>query len=877
MAKTVLVIDDDPAIISLATQFLHKAGYEACSANTGADALRLFNQKCPKIIITDLAMPEMDGLDLCRAIRSTEAFGCVYIVALSAYEEGPKILEAFEAGVDDFLGKPFNEQQLIARLQAGERLLKLEDELAQDRMAIYKANAELMVLNNRLQQVAITDDLTRLANRREAMRRIEELWSVASRQGTPLSCLLIDIDHFKRCNDIYGHAVGDKVLRGTARQLQDSARQGETVCRMGGEEFLILCPGSTAEDAVSCGERVRLAIESNKVYHYDLELSVTVSIGVAEVGPNTESFDAMLRQADDALYRAKREGRNRVCLASHAQTDEALDEKQLQQWVSGEMSQSPTKVLVVDDDQAIRLLCGKLLDQDGYTVVEAVDGVDALEKIKQERPDIILMDIEMPRMDGLECSRQLKANPVTKDIPLIIISGRSSEQDIQAGLDVHADEYITKPLDRKAFLYRVRSMARLQRNKAELIQSNEVRGVQARALGILLDLSRSISVTSDLNSALDKIISAAAELTACRRISIMLPDQTGTELEVVRSIGIEKKVARNVRIPIGGKIAGRVYLSRKPVLINDAQETKENNEKYDAQFFVSTPLVSTALRTTERVVGVLNITERYDGRAFQPLDLEYIDLICNIAASAIDGIESRRARDDAYNSIVVALARLAEHRDTDTGKHLDRVTSFAVLLAKELATKEQYREQIDDDYISDLQRSVPLHDIGKVAIPDRILLKPGKLTDDEMSIMRSHVEMGAQTIRSVIEQNPHVRFLKMALEVIEGHHEWYNGGGYPHKIKGEQIPLAARITGLADVYDALTTARPYKDPYPHEKAVSIIRLLAGTQFDPAVIEAFFKLETRFEQLAAELSDEAQSRKDRSQPLDGHYSLLADAG
>ena len=133
---------------SLATQFLNKAGYEVWSANTGADALRLFNQKRPKIVLTDLMMPEMDGFDLCRAIRSTEAFGYVYIVALSAYEQGPQILKAFKAGVDDFLAKPFNEHQFIARLQAGERLLKLEDELAQDRMAIYKANAELMVLTD---------------------------------------------------------------------------------------------------------------------------------------------------------------------------------------------------------------------------------------------------------------------------------------------------------------------------------------------------------------------------------------------------------------------------------------------------------------------------------------------------------------------------------------------------------------------------------------------------------------------------------------------------------------------------------------------------------------------------------------------------------
>src|SRR5262245_33644176 len=176
-----------------------------------------------------------------------------------------------------------------------------------------------------------------------------------------------------------------------------------------------------------------------------------------------------------------------------------------------------------------------------------------------------------------------------------------------------------------------------------------------------------------------------------------------------------------------------------------------------------------------------------------------------MAAASVAEIMSSKSRDDARDSVVEALASLAEYRDDNTGQHLTRVTQFSLLLAATLRTVPEFKNQIDDQFMNDLVKAVPLHDIGKVGIPDKILLKNRKLTREEMTIMKQHVDIGVDTIESVRKRVPGATYLKMACDIAAGHHEWYNGEGYPKGLRGNKIPLAARIVALSDVYDALTT------------------------------------------------------------------------
>jgi putative two-component system response regulator len=191
-----------------------------------------------------------------------------------------------------------------------------------------------------------------------------------------------------------------------------------------------------------------------------------------------------------------------------------------------------------------------------------------------------------------------------------------------------------------------------------------------------------------------------------------------------------------------------------------------------------------------------------------------------------------------------ALAKLAESRDNETGAHLERVREYSRLLARELQTRGC--PGVDDEFVRNIYLTSPLHDIGKVGIPDGVLLKPARLSDREFEIMKAHTTIGAETLDAVLKFNPGQEFLRMARDIALTHHEQWSGGGYPRGLTGNDIPLAGRIVALADVYDALTSKRVYKGAFPHEVARGIIIDGSAKHFDPALVTAFLQLEAQFE-------------------------------
>ncbi len=194
---------------------------------------------------------------------------------------------------------------------------------------------------------------------------------------------------------------------------------------------------------------------------------------------------------------------------------------------------------------------------------------------------------------------------------------------------------------------------------------------------------------------------------------------------------------------------------------------------------------------------------------------------------------------------IFVLAKLAESRDRDTGYHLERIREYCRVLCEELSQWPKYREEIDGEYAQLIYLTSPLHDIGKVAIPDQVLLKPGRLTAEEFEIMKTHALFGAQTLEAAALAHPEAKFLAMAHDIALSHHERYDGKGYPRGLSGEQIPLCARIVALADVYDALTSKRVYKARFDHETARSLLLEGRGTQFDSDIVDAFLRSEEQF--------------------------------
>ncbi len=313
--RTVLVVDDDPVMVRLLEKHLTSANYKVLQSDNGQEAFRLVLSEGPSIVITDWEMPGMDGVDLCQAIRSTDGIGIVHIIMLTSYSEKHRVVEAFDAGADDYLSKPFDRGELLARVKAGTRMVDLESDLARRVLEIHKINAELSVLNNKLERMATTDELTELANRRHALGRLHEMWMSTQRYNQPLSCVMLDVDHFKKANDTYGHHVGDLVLHKIAEILQKETRVGDLVSRHGGEEFLILCPNSTVEETFHMADRLREIIASTPLEAENTRMKITVSMGVAEKDDQMLDEDDLLKKADDALYTAKNAGRNQVHLA----------------------------------------------------------------------------------------------------------------------------------------------------------------------------------------------------------------------------------------------------------------------------------------------------------------------------------------------------------------------------------------------------------------------------------------------------------------------------------------------------------------------------------------------------------------------------------
>lgn len=297
----ILVADDSELSRRLLEASLTKRGYEVLTAADGDQAWSILErQGCPSLAILDWMMPGLDGLELCRRLRQQAREPYVYVILLTAKDRKEDILDGLQAGADDYIKKPVDGDELEARLRTGKRIVDLQGELIAAREA----------LRNR----ADHDALTGLWNRGAILEVLGRELSRAHRCGASLAVALVDLDHFKRINDTHGHPAGDAVLREAGSRMSSSLRPYDAVGRYGGEEFLIVLPGCDVPFGLACAERLRKSLARDGIQVGDRLLPVTCSVGVAaSAGDHESDAEALLSAADQALYRAKAEGRNRVC------------------------------------------------------------------------------------------------------------------------------------------------------------------------------------------------------------------------------------------------------------------------------------------------------------------------------------------------------------------------------------------------------------------------------------------------------------------------------------------------------------------------------------------------------------------------------------
>jgi diguanylate cyclase (GGDEF)-like protein len=297
----VLVAEDDLMFRAILRNWLESWGYRVTMAVDGARAWEILQQaeaEAPQMLILDWMMPGISGLELCRLIRARNTLPYQYILLATAKDAKEDLIEGLDAGADDYLSKPFDRNELRARLRAGRRILTLQQAQTESRQE--------------LEFLATHDGLTGVWNRRAILDLLRREFELAARTDKKIGVMMLDVDHFKRVNDSFGHLAGDEVLKGIASRIQQAIRSYDLAGRYGGEEFLIVLPDCDGQDVRSCAERVRAAVADEPIAAEGAELRVTVSAGIAVLDPRANTEREALSAADAALYDAKRSGRNRV-------------------------------------------------------------------------------------------------------------------------------------------------------------------------------------------------------------------------------------------------------------------------------------------------------------------------------------------------------------------------------------------------------------------------------------------------------------------------------------------------------------------------------------------------------------------------------------
>jgi len=304
-ASRILIAEDDPVLRRMLEALLVKSGYDVVAVADGLQALRVLEgEDAPSLAVLDWVMPGLEGPQVCQRIRQRRDRPYVYILLVTALTQKGNVLQGLEAGADDYLTKPFDAQELRARVRVGLRILSLQQSLISAR--------------EELRFQATHDALTGLFNRGAVLEAIHRERSRQTREGGALGVILADLDHFKQINDTYGHLLGDAVLKETARRMVSCVRPYDTVGRYGGEEFLIIAPTADAAGSLSLAERMRETIASSPIATAAGAVNVTASFGVAASAPaDSIAPDVLLVSVDDALYRAKELGRNRCEMAAN--------------------------------------------------------------------------------------------------------------------------------------------------------------------------------------------------------------------------------------------------------------------------------------------------------------------------------------------------------------------------------------------------------------------------------------------------------------------------------------------------------------------------------------------------------------------------------
>jgi diguanylate cyclase (GGDEF)-like protein len=720
-----------------------------------------------------------------------------------------------------------------------------EFELAQlfgDAAALALDNAEVKA---RLEHQAQTDSLTGLYNHRFFHERLRAELTRASRQRDSVALVMLDLDDFKRVNDIHGHAVGDELLVTLAELLRAAVREYDVVCRVGGEEFAVIMPSAAAEDALAFARRISDTLGRTE---FDTAGALTVSIGVAQGPEHAMNPRELHACAEAAMMTAKARGKSRIVIFGDGDTERpdvrglegrSLAHLKMLQSLAGRLNRL-NDVAAIGDSIATELRA--LVDYHNCRVYVAED--DLLVPVAF-KGDLTAAGAVEPRIDPLRIGEGVTGTAAATGRSLLIHDGANCEFAVHLYGTQRIDEsMIATPLlfgsrtigaivisklglsqfdeDDVRLLEVLAGHASVALENARLYEAQRREAQKARETAeianALLDFGRELASARGSEEVLNGVARSSAVLLGAPRATVWLQDAPGDPIRPRAWFGFDDEaLARMLAIDVPHAMAVELLARGEPFRVDvDLQE-----ELFGDRGLEAAPQAVAPLLVDGRIGAIsVSVADLSDEK------LELLAGMANQARLAIANAFGFESLESTFVSTVESLANALEANDEYTSEHARSITNLSLDVGGILG--------LDAKALKRLELGALFHDIGKIGIPTNILGKPGPLTDEERAVVEQHPELGAR-ILAPIERLADVR------EIVRAAHERWDGKGYPRGLAGEDIPFESRIIFVCDAYHAMTTDRPYRKALSREEACRRLRENAGTQFDPAAVEAFLSL------------------------------------
>jgi diguanylate cyclase (GGDEF)-like protein len=729
----------------------------------------------------------------------------------------------------------------VYRIGEAARFTDHEFELAKrfgDAAALALDNAHVRA---RLEREAQTDSLTGLYNHRYFHERLRRELTRASSSHESVGLVMMDIDDFKKVNDVYGHGVGDQVLAGLADQLRAAVRSTDVVCRIGGEEFAVIVPAGEAKHALSLALRLAERLE---VAELDLAGRISVSIGIAHGPEHAANARELIACAEAAMMTAKARGKNQVVLFDDSATErpETRDTRR-------------EELRSIAHLKMLQSLAGKLnrltdVSEIGMTIANElrllIDYHNCrvfLREGDELEPIAFQGDLTVPNRPALDVLRQRVGEGLTGRVvetgePLLLADASQCEFSITIeGSEPIDESVIAVPLNYGARVIGAIVISKLGHGQLdeddlrllevlaghaavalENARLYEAQRREAESAHALLAFGRDLSAAEGLERVLQLVVDGAGRILGAPHASLWMQETAGGDVVGVAATGDRPELVVGRRFDADA--VGRYTKLTEPFLLTPEQYAAFGDAP--ARGPGAYAIAPFTVEGRWSALAVALPSETTVGRR----ELDLLGGVAHQSKLAIANASSFESLERTFLSTVEALANALEARDEYTSSHARWITDMALKVGRELG--------LDGDGLKRLELGALFHDIGKIGIPNSILLKPGPLTEEERALIELHPELGEKILKPIDQ-------LGDVCEIVRACHERWDGGGYPDQKGGEQIPLEARIIFACDAFHAMTTDRPYRRRLETDEALRRLETAAGTQFDPVVVDVCIRL------------------------------------